>query len=145
VRRFRRHTEDSFVIELNDGLLLVVPAWMLDAAVCSGMRVEARPRIAVSALLDLCRMLDALPMFAQERLAASVDSTSKGGLPDASVETPSAASTSKTSIRGRKSGRAVESIESKATRTVPESDQPTPATNREPTRQRNPARRKEQP
>jgi hypothetical protein len=144
VRRFRRHTEESFVVELNDGLLLSVPAWMLDAAVCSAMRVEVRPRIAVSALLNLCRLLDALPVFAAEGSAASVDSTSKGGLPDASVETSSAAPTTKTPVRERKSGRGVEPIKSEATRTVSESDQPTSTTNRESSKQRN-RRRKELP
>ena len=143
MRRFRRHTEDSFVIELNDGLLLAVPAWMLDAAVCSAMRVKAIPRVAVSALLNLHRLLEVLPVFAAEDSSASVDSRFKGGLLDASVETPSAASTAKTPVRRRKSGRAVEPIKSEATRTVSEPDQPTSATNREPSKRRH-RRRKEQ-
>ena len=41
--------------------------------------------------LDLCRLLDALPVSAAESTTAAVDSSSKGGLPDAAVETPSAA------------------------------------------------------
>src|SRR6476646_6457417 len=68
-RRFRRQAEDSYIVELSDGLLLAVPAWMLDAAACDAMHMEAQPRIVISALLDLCRLLDALPMF------AAVDST----------------------------------------------------------------------
>jgi hypothetical protein len=85
VRRFRRQAEDSFLVELSNGLILVVPAWMLDTTACDAMHMEAHPRIVVAALLDLCRLLDALPIF------AAVDSTPKGGLPDAAVETPSSA------------------------------------------------------
>lgn len=139
VRRFRRRAEDSYVVELSDGVVLAMPAWMLDAAVCDAMRMEARPRIAVSSLLDLCRLLDALPTF------AAVDSTSKGGLPDAAVETPFAIPVTTTPVCGREPGRAVESLESGATGTVPEPDQSTSATDREPTRQPKRARRKEQP
>ena len=86
-RRFRQRAEDSYIVELNDGLLLAVPAWMLDAAACSAISVEVHPRIAVSALRGLCRLLDALSMFAAQSTAAAVDSTSKGGLPDAAAET----------------------------------------------------------
>src|SRR5206468_6817437 len=72
VRPFRRRAEVSYLVKLHDVLLLAVPAWMLDAAACSAMRVEAQPRIAVSVLLDLCRLLDALPMLAAESTAAAV-------------------------------------------------------------------------
>jgi hypothetical protein len=143
VRRFRRQAEDSHIVELNDGLLLAVPAWMLDAATCDAMRMEACPRIAVSALLDLCRLLDASPMFATGAAAAAVDSTSKGGLPNAAVETPAAAPTTTTPVCGREPGRDVEPLESGATETVPEPDQPISATDREPTKKPKRARRKE--
>jgi hypothetical protein len=143
VRRFRRQAEDSYVVELSDGLLLVMPAWMLDAATCDAMRLEARPRIAVAGLLDLSRLLDASALFAAEATSAAVDSTSKGGLPDAAVETPSAIPTTTTPVCGREPGRAVESLESGSTGTVPEPDQSTSATDRPSTKQPNRARRKE--
>jgi hypothetical protein len=134
VRRFRRQSEDSYIVELSDGLTLAVPAWMLDAAACSALRREAHPRIAVSALLDLSRLLDALPTFAAEGSMAAVDSTSKGGLRDADVKTPSEVPATTTSVCGQEPGRDVEPVESAATANVPEPAQPTPATRREPTR-----------
>src|SRR5262249_17722963 len=47
VRRLRRRADESYVVELSGGLLLAVPAWMLDAAACSVMQMEANPRIVV--------------------------------------------------------------------------------------------------
>jgi hypothetical protein len=143
VRRFRRQAEDSYIVELSDGLVLVMPAWMLDAATCDAMRMEARPRIAIAGLLDLDRLLDASALFAAEATGAAVDSTSKGGLPDAAVETLSAIPATTTSVCGREPGRVVEPLESGATGTVPEPDQSSSATDREPTRQPKRTRRKE--
>jgi hypothetical protein len=128
VRRLRRGPDESYVVELRDGLLLAVPSWMLDAAACSAMGMEARPRVAVAALLDLSRLLDASPMF------AGIDSTSKGGLSHEAVETPAAAPATTTPVCGREPSRAVEPLESGATTTLPNPAQPTSATDREPTK-----------
>ena len=42
-------------IEAAPGIVIVVPAWMLDRAACAGMSIGA-PRIAVAALVELHRV-----------------------------------------------------------------------------------------
>ena len=59
VRRFyseQRASGEVVHIELAPGVVTVVAAWMLDAAACAGMTL-GEPRVAVSALMDLHRLL----------------------------------------------------------------------------------------
>jgi hypothetical protein len=43
-------------VEAAPGIVIVVPAWMLDRAACAGMSIGA-PRIAVAALVELHHLL----------------------------------------------------------------------------------------
>jgi hypothetical protein len=40
---------------------LAIPEWMLKPEVCEDLKVEAKPRISVSALLDVCKLIGAQP------------------------------------------------------------------------------------
>ena len=46
------------MVELDDGLRVATPAWMLDEVWCRAMRLEERPRISVAALLLLRDLVD---------------------------------------------------------------------------------------
>jgi hypothetical protein len=43
---------------------LAVPSWMLDATFCQQLVDEPRPRVAVSALMELGDLLDSQPSLA---------------------------------------------------------------------------------
>ena len=64
-RRLRRQygehraTGDVVYVEVEPGVVLVVAAWMLDAASCSGMEL-GEPRASVAALADLHQLLSEL-------------------------------------------------------------------------------------
>jgi hypothetical protein len=48
----------------QSGLQLAVPSWMLDATFCQQLVDECRPRVAVSALMELGDLLDNQPRLA---------------------------------------------------------------------------------
>jgi hypothetical protein len=56
--RGRRKSDAGSVVlvESEDGVVVVVEAWMLDSIVCAGMAVGS-PRASVAALLELQRLL----------------------------------------------------------------------------------------
>ena len=54
VRRFRRVSADSLIVELPDGLQLAVPPWMLDPIACAPLCVMPLPRISLTALATNC-------------------------------------------------------------------------------------------
>ena len=59
VRRFygeQRASGAVVHIELSPGIVAVVPAWMLDAAICASMTL-GEPRVGLSALQELKRLL----------------------------------------------------------------------------------------
>ena len=60
-RQYSEHraTGDVVHVEVEPGVVLVVAAWMLDAASCSGMEL-GEPRVSVAALADLHHLLSAL-------------------------------------------------------------------------------------
>src|SRR5947209_12652114 len=61
-RRVRRQYSEQRVggqfvhVETAPGVVTVVAAWMLDPVACAGMEIGA-PRVAVTALIDLHRLL----------------------------------------------------------------------------------------
>ena len=61
-RRVRRHYVERraggevVYVEVAPGVVIVVAAWMLDAAACAGMALGT-PRVAISALVELHRLL----------------------------------------------------------------------------------------
>jgi hypothetical protein len=59
VRRFRRLSADSLIVELADGLQVAVPQWMLDPLACEALGVVPIPRISLTALRQLRDLLNA--------------------------------------------------------------------------------------
>jgi hypothetical protein len=62
IRWLRRQTSESLVIQLQDGLELAIPAWMLDPLACSLVHDAPVPRLTVEALLALRALLDRQPL-----------------------------------------------------------------------------------
>lgn len=58
VRALRRSGEEVLVVKVPQGYQIAVPGWMLDAMYCSRLPQEARPRVALAALLELATLLD---------------------------------------------------------------------------------------
>ena len=58
IRALRRGSEEVFVVKLPQGLQIAVPGWMLDAIHCGRLPQEARPRVALAALLELAALLN---------------------------------------------------------------------------------------
>jgi hypothetical protein len=58
IRALRRGNEEVFVVKLPQGLQIAVPGWMLDAIHCGRLPQEARPRVALAALLELAALLN---------------------------------------------------------------------------------------
>lgn len=95
-RRLRRHYGerraggDVVHVEAAPGVVMVVAAWMLDAAACADMDVGP-PRVAASALADLHRLLTALGFRTDSQddsnvVQRSTDETNTTGF--AAVRTP---------------------------------------------------------
>jgi hypothetical protein len=64
VRRLKAQESAGVVVELEEGLRIATPCWMLDEVLCQSMTLEERPRIAVDALRllrDLVDLQAALP------------------------------------------------------------------------------------
>jgi hypothetical protein len=59
VRYLRRGSAAVVVVRLPDGSQLATPEWMLKPEACEELKVEAKPRISVSALLDICQLIGA--------------------------------------------------------------------------------------
>lgn len=53
IRYLRRGSAAVVIVRLLDGSQLAVPEWMLKPEVCEGLRAEAKPRVSVSALLEI--------------------------------------------------------------------------------------------
>lgn len=58
VRTLRRYLEQIEIVGLPDGTERAVPAWMLDPVICHQLPQQDRPRISLSALLELAAWLD---------------------------------------------------------------------------------------
>jgi hypothetical protein len=60
VVRYLRRTESAvLIVRLPGGAQLALPEWMLNSQACDRLSYEERPRIALDALLDLRRLIDA--------------------------------------------------------------------------------------
>jgi len=57
VRSLRRFVDEIDIVQLPQGFQIAVPRWMLDPATCSQLPQEAKPRVAVSALLRLAELV----------------------------------------------------------------------------------------
>lgn len=63
IRWLRHQTADSLVIQLQDGLQLAIPSWMLDPVACSHVSDAPAPRLSVEALLAVRALLDHQPLL----------------------------------------------------------------------------------
>ena len=59
VRYLRRDSAAVVIVRLPDTSQLAIPEWMLKPEACEELKVEAKPRISVSALLDVCKLIGA--------------------------------------------------------------------------------------
>ena len=73
------------MIVVSDGTHCLIPHWMLDAAACSAVSDEVRPRISLDALHELRDLLDAQTLSSQLIPDSRGTSSIKGGSND--VET----------------------------------------------------------
>src|SRR3954452_25177962 len=62
LRRSRYRGGEQFVVQLDDGTALAVPAWMLDPLLCAGLIVEPRPRLSQGSLRVVRRLIDSHPL-----------------------------------------------------------------------------------
>lgn len=79
MRTLRRYDDDLLVVRVGDGLQVAVPGWMLDPLRCSQIRDEAKPEISVSALLNLCDLVDSQSLLAPNPADSCCASEDSGG------------------------------------------------------------------
>jgi hypothetical protein len=72
IRTLRRFLDEIDIVQLPEGFQIAVPRWMLDPVVCSQLSQEAKPRVAVSALLRLAELIQSRDL-PQIRGAARLD------------------------------------------------------------------------
>ena len=53
-----REQEAVFIVEVEEGLRIAIPGWMLEESVCRGLVLEERPRVGVEALMRLRDLID---------------------------------------------------------------------------------------
>ena len=58
IRRLRAREEPSVVVQIEDGLIIAIPCWMLDEPHCRTMPVEERPRLNIDGLVQLRKLID---------------------------------------------------------------------------------------
>jgi hypothetical protein len=75
VRALRRIDEESFVVNLPEGLQIAVPTWMLDPIFCSQLQQRDHPVIALEALLALAQFIET------QRLPSSMTNSESGPSP----------------------------------------------------------------
>ena len=56
VQRWVSGREEVSIVELEGGIRITVPGWMLDGVQCQQLPQEARPRIAIEALVRLAEL-----------------------------------------------------------------------------------------
>jgi hypothetical protein len=57
IRYLRRGSAAVVIVRLPDNSQLAIPEWMLKPEACEELKVEAKPRISVSVLLDVCKLI----------------------------------------------------------------------------------------
>jgi hypothetical protein len=57
VRALRSFLDEIDIVQLPDGFQIAVPRWMLDPMICSQLPQEAKPRVAITALLRLSELV----------------------------------------------------------------------------------------
>ena len=118
VVRYLRRTESAvLIVRLPGGAQVALPEWMLTPRICDRMTHEDKPRIAIDALLDLRRLIDAHQIRdpTQDRICAE----SASGGQDAQQQTDRAAA--RAALRG---GRDMERTSGLDAGTLPNSVAP---------------------
>jgi len=118
VVRYLRRTESAvLIVRLPGGAQVALPEWMLTPRICDRMTHEDKPRIAIDALLDLRRLIDAHQIRdpTQDRICAE----SASGGQDAQQRTDRAAA--RAALRG---GRDMERTSGLDAGTLPNSVAP---------------------
>ena len=85
VKQTCRHKEEVYyIVQVADGTSALLPAWMADEAVCSGLRLGS-PCCSLAALRSLRDMLQSCPWFSESPYAklSSREAFSKGGTGEA--------------------------------------------------------------
>jgi hypothetical protein len=92
------------IVQLPDDSQLAIPGWMLKPEACTVLKIEARPRISLSSLLDLCRLIEGQPSAAGGNSHPCAESPTGGrdAQQGESGTHGSASSTSKTTSFGRR-------------------------------------------
>jgi hypothetical protein len=75
VRRFRCRGGEQFVVQLEDGTTLVVPAWMLDPVLCARLVLQSCPRLTLESLREVLRLIE-LHTVSRTREVVSIDVSS---------------------------------------------------------------------
>jgi hypothetical protein len=57
VRYLRRGSAAVVIVRLPDSSQLALPEWMLKPESCEELKIEAKPRISLSALLDMGKLI----------------------------------------------------------------------------------------
>jgi hypothetical protein len=57
IRYLRRGSAAVVIVRLPDASQLAIPEWMLKPESCEDLKVEGKPCISVSALLDVCKLI----------------------------------------------------------------------------------------
>ena len=78
VRRIRRQTSDSVIIELPDGLEIAIPSWMLDPLACNQVKDACAPYVSTDALVALDELLTSSGLLQPETSSTSSPSQAKG-------------------------------------------------------------------
>jgi hypothetical protein len=96
VRHLRRTESAVVIVRLPEGAQVALPEWMLNSQACDRLSQEEKPRIAIDALLELHRLIDAqhIEDATQDRICAE----SPSGGQDAQQRSDRA--TARTALRG---------------------------------------------
>jgi hypothetical protein len=66
------------VVRLADGSQLAIPEWMLKPEACEELKVEAKPRISLSALLDVHKLIGAQASAVADNSESCAESATGG-------------------------------------------------------------------
>jgi hypothetical protein len=77
--RYLRHGSAAVVIvRLPDSSQLAISEWMLKPEACEELRVEAKPRISVRALLDVCKLIGSQTSASADNLRSCAECATGG-------------------------------------------------------------------
>jgi len=78
IRHLRRIGSAILIVRLPNGLQLAVPEWMLNPQACQHLTDQAEPRIAVEALEELRRLIDAQTLVFGRDAGSGAESSAGG-------------------------------------------------------------------